>query len=245
MLKRVYKVMLAMAVLIVAASLLVVGQLPDPWRVVVAALAGGAMSLTASLLVHSFASYEQSEMVKSLTIDAAGVLPLPGAFRRLKWFAYATKRASAEGGKITEWRVVPLSRVGGSGPRFMTYRVQVPNLVGENVTYDATFIGLQGCVLATFTRESETSSSVIFDTHVPDAGLFFGAAYLTDWGGDRDITLSMVGTGDAPVIDKLPTLHAAVFDEWYKKVDWSVEAAHEIIVSALTRGADQETDQPL
>ncbi len=232
MFKKIYKVLLLLSIIIVGLSLGLTWILNPPWNAGFAVLAGGAMSLIASLLLQSFASAEQSQMIKALTLEAEGVSELPDAFRRIKWFAWATKRANPndpEGNKVTQWFVSRLTKVGGSGPRFLTYTLDVPNLVNDNVTYNCTFVGLNSCVIATISRENEPASAVIFSCDVPDAGVFFGTGCLTDWCADRDLTLGIVGTGDMPEIPNLQPNIFAAFDHWYKKFDWIVEDAQKLI----------------
>jgi len=225
-LHKAYAVMIVLSSTVAVFGLILVAQLPTPWTTIVAVLVGGSISFLASMLVQSFASKEQTEMIKAITLDAEGILPLPDAFCRLKWLAYATKRAAPNGSKITEWRITPLRKSDSSGPRFVTYSLDATNLVGEMVTYAATFVGLQGCALAAITRENETSSSVIFDTALPDAGVFFGAAYLTDWGSERDLTLAIIGTSEPPKLDSMSQNIIAAFEQWYKRMDWTVEDAY-------------------
>ena len=234
-LRKAYIVMASLSVAIAVFGLILVAKLPSPWLTVVAALVGGAISFLASMLVQFFASKEQTEMIKAVTLDAEGILPLPDAFRRLKWVAYATKRAGGDGDKITEWRMTPLLKSGGSGPRFVTYTLEAINLVGDMVTYTATFVGLQGCVLSAITRENETSSSFIFDTAVPDAGVFFGAAYLTDWGSERDLTLAIAGTSPPPELSTMAPPVMAAFERWYNRMDWTVQDAYATFPSRRDR----------
>lgn len=225
-LRKAYTVMAYLSIGVAVLGLILVALLPLPWTTVAAALVGGGISCLASMLVQYFASKEQTEMVKAVTLDAEGILPLPDAFRRLKWIAYATKRAGSDGDKITEWRMTPLLKSGGSGPRFVIYTLEATNLIGDMVAYTATFVGLQGCVLGAITRENETSSSLIFDTALPDAGVFFGAAYLTDWGSERDLTLAIIGTSPPPELDGMSPPVMAAFERWYNRIDWTVQDAY-------------------
>ncbi|MBN2563626.1 MAG: hypothetical protein JXQ75_22125 [Phycisphaerae bacterium] len=234
-LRKAYIVMICLGIIVTVFGLVLVAQIPSPWATVVAALVGGAISFLASMLVQFFASREQTDMIRAVTLDAEGILPLPHAFHRLKWLAYATKRAASDGQKTTEWRMTPLLKAGGSGPRFVTYSLEAINLVGEMVTYTATFVGLQGCVLSAVTRENETSSSIVFDTAVPDAGVFFGAAYLTDWGSDRDLTLAIVGTSEAPSLGAMAPAIIAAFEKWYQGMDWSVQDAYAALPSRVMK----------
>lgn len=241
---KAYVTMGFLSILVAALGFIGVALLPAPWATVVAALVGGAISFLASMLVQFFASKEQTEIIKAVTLDAKGILPLPDAFRRLNWLAYATKYAGNDGDKKTEWRMMPLLKSGGSGPRFVTYSLETKNLVGEMVPYTATFVGLQGCVLSAITRENETSSSLIFDTAVPDAGVFFGAAYLTDWGSERDLTLAIIGTSETTeLFDMSPSVTAA-FDRWYKRMDWTVEDAYRALQAEWRKTAKTEQSPP-
>jgi len=231
MLKKAYSLILGLTIVVIILCLVIVAQIPEPWTTIVAVFAGGAASFAASMLIQSFASHEQSEMIKALTIDAAGVLPLPVAFERLKWLSYATKRPSKNGEKETKWHVVLLNKVGSAGDRFLTYTLNVPNLVGETVLYTCTFIGLQGSVVAILGSGSETSSVFVFDSDVPEAGVYFGAAYLTDWVGDRDLTIGAIGTGNPPDLSKLPENISTALHRWFKKVDWAAVAAYEVLAA--------------
>ena len=223
--------MLTLALVLAAFSLVVVTQLDAPWNVVLGVLAGGAMSLSVSILMQSFASSEQSRMIKAVTLDAEGIRRLPDAFVRVKWMPFATKRPSPEGGEVTQWVAVPLTKIGGCGPRFVTYSLRVPNIIGDLVVYNCTFIGLQGGVVAIITCENESASSILFNIDVPDAGVFFGTAYLTDWFADHRITLAMVGTGDIPNVPDIPPEIATALEHWYNKIHWRIEAAYEGISS--------------
>lgn len=218
--------MLILGCVIVFLGLVLLTIIENPWQTIVAAIVGGVGSLLASMLVQLFASIEQTGIIRNITLDAEGIESVPDAFRRLKWLAYATKLAADNGSKMTQWRITPLLKAGGTGPRFVTYTLEAMNLVGEMVTYSATFVGLRSCVVAAITRENETSSSLIFDTAVPDAGVFFGAAYLTDWGSERDLTLAIVGTSEPTELNAMPSNVVAAFERWYKRMDWTVEDAY-------------------
>lgn len=227
--KNPYRLLLALSVVLGGVSLVVVWLAVDPVQNIAATLAGSAIGLAASILIQDLASREQTEMIRAVTLDADGIAPLPENFNRLKWMAFATKKPAATNEKQVEWSFVKLTKVGGSGPRFVTYTMTVKNLLNDPVVYKGTFIGTQGCVICAITREHETSSSVTFDTTVSSAGVHFGVAYLTDWANERDVTLMVVGSSDlaSNELSSLPPRAAAAFHRWFDKIEFDVKAAYE------------------
>ena len=118
-------------------------------------------------------------------------------------------------------------KVGSSSHRFSVYNFSTVNLTDETVTYTATFIGSQNTVIALITKENESTSTITFDANVPDAGVWFGSAYATDWSGDRLLTMAITGTSDLDKVENLPNDIKSNFLHWNKKVDWSANSIFE------------------
>ncbi len=224
--RNAYIIMIVLSVIIILIGLILSSLVPDKFSTIVAVVVGGAFSFVASMVIQLFSSKEQYEMIRSVTINAEGVQSLPDSFYRLKWFAHATKLANEDGQQDTHWRISPLVKSGTSGQRFSSYTLDTNNLVGDKISYTLTCIGLQGCVIGVISKENETTSSLILDTAVPDAGVFFGAAYLTDWDSERDLTLMIVGTSEISELEDLPESIKNAFKRWYGKMDWRVEDAY-------------------
>ena len=134
-----------------------------------------------------------------------------------------------------------LTKVGSSGPRFSVYGFSTTNLTGDSVGYTSTFIGSQSVVIAAITKESEATSIIAFDVTVPDAGVWFGAAYATDWTGDRLLTMAITGTSDnIDNINDLPDNVKSAFIYWNGKIDWR---ASDIFEEFKTQFINRVNDQ--
>lgn len=227
-----YDLALKLTISIAIISLIAIYMLPPgQWQTIAASICGGSLSLAASMIVQKLASNEQSQMIKAVTLDAEGVSELPDSFRKLKWIIYATTKITIESEKTIKtinWKLAKLTKVGSSGPRFAVYNFSTINLTKEPVIYTATFIGSQNTVIGVITKENEATSTITFDVNVPDAGVWFGPAYATDWAGDRLLTMAIIGTSDTVQnIEDLPDDIKASFIHWNKKVDWGATAIFE------------------
>lgn len=222
-----YRLLLILAALLAAASLVVVTLTSGVFQTISSVVAGAAIGLVATIFVQDLASREQVEMIKAVTLDAEGITPLPETFHDLKWLAFATKKPLPNNTKTIAWQLEPLTKIGGSGPRFVTYSLVVKNLLGQDVVYRATFVGSQGCVVCAISREYETTSIVTFDTSVSSAGVYFGVANLTDWASERDITLMIVGSKELETqnLESLPENAKGAFRRWYNKIEFDVTEA--------------------
>lgn len=240
-----YKLLLILAVLLGCAALVVVWLTSGAAQNVASTIAGGAIGLAASILIQDMASREQTEMIRAVTLDAEGITPLPETFHRLKWLAFATKKPTSPTAKCVEWHFVRLTKIGGSGPRFVTYSLAVPGLLNDPVVYRATFLGTQGCVICAIAREHETTSTVTFDTAVSGAGIYFGVAYLTDWTSDRNATLMIAGSSEVTplTLAELPQQAVAAFHRWYAKIDLNVSAAYSEFPVQASASTDQTSSR--
>lgn len=223
-----YRLPLTLAFIIGVGALIGVYFSEGTYQTVASTIAGSAFGLAASFVIQDIASKEQTQMIRAVTLNAEGITSLPVSFHKLKWIAHATKKASSPTTKNVEWRVVDLTKIGGAGPRFVTYSLQGANLLGDLVNYHATFIGSQSCVICAITSEQELTSTVTFDCTLPAAGVYFGVAYLTDWASDRDVTLMICGPSPLREgkLSALPPEASAAFHRWYHKVDFDVKEAY-------------------
>lgn len=221
--------LLTLSVLLAIAAFVGVWYTSGATQTIFGTLAGSAIGLAAAIQIQAIASREQTEMVRAVTLDAEGINPLPAMFHQLRWCAYATKFATAPDAKHVQWRTAALTKIGGSGPRFVTYSLVAINLADEPTAYRITFVGSKNCVIAAITREDETTSSVTFDTGVSGAGVYFGVSYLTDWGNERNLTLMMVGSNELhqTKISSLSPKVVAAFHRWYRSIDFNVGAAYD------------------
>lgn len=232
MFSRLYRVLLSLSWLLLVVGIGVGSGFEGAVSTFGAIVAGVGASLLASTYIQSMASEEQSAFLRELTLAADGVKPLPEAFLHLQWIAYATRVPDGFGGKRVTWIVAPLKKIGTTGHNLAQYRVVTKNPNGQPSVYACTFIGLTGCIAAIISKGKEITSAIIFDVPVEDAGTYFGATYLTDWLGERDLTLAIVGSIAVP--SNVHSLPNDVFDRflrWYGRVDWSVEAAFSEIQS--------------
>jgi|GEM_PF-5028959 len=224
--KLIYNLSLVLTILLVGFSFITLSMLDGYKQTILASISGGALSLAASMIVQRIASNEQSQMMKAVTLDAEGVFELPVSFRKLKWLVYATTKTVIECNnpiKVIRWKIAKLTKVSTSGPRFSVYNFSTNNLVNESVVYTVTFIGSKNTVIGLITKENEATSTITFDVNVPDAGVWFGSAYATDWAGDRLLTMALTGTSDTPKdIQNLPDDIKANFIHWNEKINWSV-----------------------
>lgn len=218
-----YDLALKLTTTIVIISIIAIYMLPSgQLQTIAASICGGSLSLAASMVVQKLASNEQSQMIKAVTLDAEGVSELPDSFRKLKWIIYATTKTTIEPNvepkktiKTINWKLAKLTKVGSSGPRFAVYNFSTTNLTKEPVIYTATFIGSQNTVIGVITKENEATSTITFDVNVPDAGVWFGPAYVTDWDGDRLLTMAIIGTSDTVQdIENIPDDIKASFTHW-------------------------------
>lgn len=204
------------------------GDVGENLRTVASTFAGAAFGLAANIFVQKIASSEQTDLMRAITMEAEGVCPLPDSFFNLSNIAHATKKAINSEEKEVFWVCTELTKIGGSGKRFVTYSNTLKNLMGNSVTYHLTFIGSQSCVICIITKEHETASVVTFDTKIPSAGIHFGTAYLTDWAGDRDLTLMLISAQkiEGNDLNNLPENAVAAFHHWYQSIDIQIEKAY-------------------
>jgi hypothetical protein len=242
-----YRLLFVLASLLGLGAIAIVFLTTGAAQTVASTVAGSAIGLAASIWIQDLASQEQTDMIKSVTLDAEGITTLPETFQNIKWLAFATKKAISRTSKQVEWHFVDLTKIGGAGPRFVSYSLVVKNLFDAPVTYHATFIGSQGCVICAITREHETTSTATFDSTVSAAGIYFGVGYLTDWACERDVTLMICGTSQlsSPTIDALPPRALAAFHRWYEKVDFDINSAYKLFptVEASSHELDSNIGQ--
>ncbi|MFZ5638357.1 MAG: hypothetical protein ACOY82_17410 [Pseudomonadota bacterium] len=228
----IYKVLVAFSValgiggVVIAAIFEFYGQTVA--ATIAATFSGAALGLSANIFVQKIASNEQTDLMRAITLEAEGIQPLPSSFFNLKSIAHATKKAADSSSKEVVWICTELTKIGGSGSRFVTYSNVTKNLLGEPVTYHVTFIGSEGCVICVITNEHETSSVVTLETRLSSAGIYFGTAFLTDWSGERDLTLMLVTDKVIHGNDlrNLPKSATAAFHKWYETIDPDIEAAY-------------------
>lgn len=223
--KKFYIIIIILSIILIITTLILASVLETPWNTVSATISGGIFSFLASIIIQQLASSEQNEMIKSITIGTDGISVLPDSFLRLKWLSYVTKEVSKKSEsppkKEYKFELVSLRKIGGSGPRLVVYRFSITNPIGNLVDYTITFIGSQNSVVAVITRENETTSSITFDVIVPDAGSWFGVSYLTDWAGERILTIAVVSTSELSKKELGPEIKNA-FLHWKDKIDLNI-----------------------
>lgn len=226
MFSRVYRLLLIVSWTLLGLGLVVSLALPSGWATFGAVVTGLAASLLASTYIQSFASMEQSTLLRELTLSIDGVAPLPKDFALLRWVAYTTRVSDGTGGKKVQWSVAPIQRVQTSGSALAKYELDIQAPGGKRSSYSFTFVGLTGCVFAVAAKgsgQSEKVSIAIYDVSVEDAGTYFGVGYLTDWLGERALSLEIVGVTKVPSdFEDLPSDVRARHKRWLDRVDWSV-----------------------
>lgn len=226
MFNEIYRMLFIISVCLLLLGVIVSLAFQDPkWAIIGALTAGMGANLLASTWIQHFASTEQSTLLRELTLSVEGVETLPESFRHLTWTAYSTRIAAGQGKKV-EWLFAPMQKVYVRGTRLAQYRFLARTPDAQPALYSLTFLGLKGCVAGFTAKEhggGETVSVVVYDVPVGDVGVHFGVGYLTDWLGERALSIEIVGVNPIPTsLKELPTGVIDRLTRWHEKVDWSV-----------------------
>jgi hypothetical protein len=239
--RKTYNLLLWCALTILVLGIIVAIFSSSPWNIFGGIVAGGATSLLTSTIIQLFASEEQTNLLRELTLTAEGIQPLPDGFRSLKWLAHTTQVITKDG-KKNEWRCGNIEKVGDSRQKFVTYTVPTKNLVGEVVKYHFTFIGLTGCVVGIISLGDEKSSVFIFEAPVSAAGMYFGPGYITDWSGKRNLAIAIVGTDSIPDLKKeWPNTLKHTINEWKNTVNWGMEPLFSPFDQEVSKNTNENT----